>query len=281
MSVLVASITAAVERNVGAMIDRRFEQFASDKVRRGLQSLPDPVFVPPAVGNNARDGDDESKRSAKKKKKKKGKSSKKAREPDPEPNFVDLLKAAMDQIGAKQRASRRQEPESESSDSSSDSADDLRGGRRHQKNRKDLNNMASGIWEAIMSFGSATKFLHAVAPQLENPRNKKELEALAPIIDKFHSEGIGIESAAFVMLIRRFAGVHAADVYKDWTLGSIVADEMAAETLIPHNYVPVVWKYTTQLRTLQSQKKPPARGDTKKPESADPKKDVKATRVAK
>ena len=116
--------------------------------------------------------------------------------------------------------------------------------------------MGAGIWAAIRKYGpTAVKFSRAVTVNMDNPRNRKEMEALAPIIDAFHEEGVGVESPAFVMLLRRFAGVHAADVYKDWTLGSIVSDEMSAGSLIPHEYLPTVVKYTAQVKTLQNQNK--------------------------
>ena len=59
-----------------------------------------------------------------------------------------------------------------------------------------------------------------------------------------------------------------------------LADELAAETLIPHDYMPTVVKYTAQIKTLQ--KKTPNGGKTEKPVPTNPiSKKGKAAREAK
>jgi hypothetical protein len=69
--------------------------------------------------------------------------------------------------------------------------------------------------------------------RIKGMRNRKEMLVIANAVDRLVSEGVLLSSAGLETLIRRFVGIHNADVSNDWSIASALDYDSRQSTLLP------------------------------------------------
>ena len=252
----VADLKGLITGVVDARLSERNE-LARD-LRRSLRQLPDPDDDP-ADGAAGDDEDEEeveaevgSVRATPKPKKKKKKNKKTKKISRVESLQAELAKALEEVQEAKTR--RRLEYQSSSSSSSGGESEDGSDRRLRIASpppRDELRGLGPAIWRRILEKGAGSAVDYLARSNITNNRNKKELEALANVIDHLASEGLDERSFGFMMLVRRFAGVCVADKYGDWDMATVISSD-PTDSLLPSEFFAPVLKYSSRLKAINS-----------------------------
>jgi hypothetical protein len=158
----------------------------------------------------------------------------------------------------KKRQARSPSPSSSSSssDSSSSSGDDESSSSSSDDDRFNSltgDALSGRIAKSVRKRLPNCTFVHYVEriASFNQERNRHECHAIAQALDRLEHEGKSYRELSMEILVRRFTGVHAADVSNSWKVAESIAWNERGTTLLPTAALNKVMKQTAAIKTLQ------------------------------
>ncbi len=86
--------------------------------------------------------------------------------------------------------------------------------------------------------------------EFNEPRNKRECQALAQLVDSYRREHPGFASRTLDLMLRRMVGVHLADVTGDWGMCAALQGDIVENTLLDNDQLRIIQKKAKMYASL-------------------------------